>query len=103
MRHRVDLYEPTDRLGEDGQREGADVVKVRNIPCSITPLVGREAEVARQLVATATLRVEMWGPLPINSASYLVERPSGKRLNIGHVSDKDRNGLELTLLCGEVV
>lgn len=103
MRHVVDVMEPATTTGSRGERQGADRTIMREVFCSITPLAGREAEVARQLVATATVRVEMRGPIPLTATSFLKEMPSGRKLHIGHVSDPQRNGFELSLLCTEEV
>ena len=92
---------PSQDLGERGRRQGPDTVVLANVPCSIETLSGRELEVARQLYATATARVELHGDpaAPLTPQHYLLF--GTKKLHIGHVDDVDRLGVEYVLLCGE--
>lgn len=101
-RHRVTIKRPSTAKGTLGQRTGADTILLADVPCSIMTLAGNELEHARQTVANATHRVEMWiDPAnPLTTLDYLV-LSDGRRLNIGHVDDLDQKGLEYVLLCGE--
>lgn len=110
MLHVVDVLEPVEALDSRGQLAGSPKVYMRNVPCSIKPLSGREAEIARQLVPLATLQVEMWGEpsLPIDERMKLRQHGGKKRadgtdllIEVQFVNDLKRNGCELQLLCTE--
>jgi hypothetical protein len=81
-----------------GQQEQEDVIIYEDIPCSVTPLSGRELEAARQRVATADLRVECCGPLVITSKDVAVLNDQ-RRLTIGYVEDVYQDGRLLRLVC----
>jgi len=100
-RHIVNILRPTAALGPDGQPQGQDTVYWRDVPCSIETLNGRELEVARQLLATATVKVAMYGDpeKPLNPKDYI--EFNGRRFEIGQIIDKQQNGCELELICGE--
>lgn len=108
MRFFVDVLLPPPTTGSRGERQGADTVLMENVPCSIESISGREAEVAHQLVASATHTVEMRGPIPgLTPVCKLGEHPkdtAGKyksMLDIGHVADPTRTGREYKLLVTE--
>ena len=101
MRHVVDIYRPRTAQGARGQNVGGEDLLLKGIPCSVKDVSGRESEQARRLYADATLVVEMYGDPNKLVAATDVLLLNGRRLNVGHVADKNQNGLELTLLCGE--
>lgn len=107
MRHFVDIFAPSVNLDSRGQARGAPAVVMQDVPCEIETLAGREAEIARQLVPTASLRVKMFGPiLGLDTRCYMKEHPitaASKPIHVGHVNDVHRNGRELHLLCTEEV
>lgn len=110
MPHRVDILRQSEGTDSRGQPLDAWEVVMPNVPCSIEPISGREAEVAHRLVATATHQVECRGPIAgLSPACRLGEHPkdgAGKyksHLAIGHVADPTRTGREYTLLVTEVV
>lgn len=104
MRHRVNVMRPPSPQGEPGQLNSQATELIKNVPCSIEPLSGREAERMQQMYATATLTVGMYGDpaKPLKTTDWLIDQ-TGKRLNIMHIKDKQRNGIELELTCGEEV
>ena len=103
MRHRVTVMRPTGAQEEHGALEGQPQTLIADVPCSITFLTGREAEVARQLVPSATHRVEMYGDpaKPLQYADWL--KMGSKRFEVASINDKKLNGIELELLCVEVI
>ena len=96
--------QPATAIGSRGQQIGQDTVYLQNIPCSIETLNGREGEAARQQYAEVTHRVRMYGDpsKPIAHTMYL-RTWNKRRLNIGFINAVQQNGVELELLCGEVV
>ena len=83
MRHRVELQnrqatDPDSRGNITGDWETTDVM-----PAEIVALSGREAEIARQLVADATHRVRVRADQRITPKSRFVFE--GRNLYVGHV------------------
>lgn len=103
MRHMVTVMRPTQAQGTRGEPQGKDAVIVKDVPCSIETLSGREGELARQIFAAATYRVQMYGDpsKPIENTDYL--QFGSRRLNIGFINDRQQNGIELELLCEEAL
>lgn len=106
MRHVVNVIRPTSAEGSIGQLQGKPDVLLANVPCSIRPVSGRESEEARQNGVTATLIVELYGDprKPITESDWLAVHPitdPPRKLNIAYINDKQQNGIELTLFCGE--
>lgn len=110
LRHVVNVMRPTKNKGTVGESQGQPDVVMRNWPCSIETLQGREADLARQTFASATLKVEGYGDPrnPFKATDYLefVDGVTGtkdkpRKLYIGVVNDEKQNGIKLTLLCGE--
>lgn len=106
MRHRVNVMRPTKSTNTIGNTQGAPETILRDWPCSIETMSGREIEIARSIYADATLKVEGYGN-PNNQfkvTDYLTGGSIGERvLNIGHINDKQQNGIQLSLVCGEAV
>ena len=109
-RHFVDVLRQSEGTDSRGQPNTGYTVVMANVPCSIEPISGREAEVAHRLVATATHQVEMRGPIDgLTPNLRLGEHPKSgageykSHLAIGHVADPTRTGREYTLLVTEVV
>lgn len=104
LREIVDVMQPADAIGSRGQQIGHDTVYIPQVPCSIETLNGSESDAARQVYAEVTHRVRMYGDpsKPLTHAMYL-KTWSGRKLNIGFINDVQQNGVELELLCGEVV
>ena len=101
MRHVVNVMRSTKTEGSLGQTQGKPDTIIKDWPCSIETLSGRELELARSTFAAATLKVEGYGnpSKPIKETDYL---EFGERiLHVGFVDDKHQNGVELSLICGE--
>lgn len=113
MRHYVDILDPTSSTGSRGEAIPGTRVLMSEVPCSITPLSGREGEIARQIVAQATHTVELRGPIAgLSTKSSLREignmrqaatGPVARIMHIGNIDDPLRTGHELTLLVTEEV
>lgn len=113
LRHYVDVIGPIPTTGDRGAPEGDSPVIMRNVPCSITPLSGREGEIARHVVAMATHTIVMRGPIPqlttrcklreIGNARQTATGPVPRIMEIGDIADPTRTGHELTLLVTEQV
>ena len=103
MRHIVNVMRPTKARGTVGEVQGQDETIVKDWPCSIDTLSGRELELARSTFAAASHRVEGYGDpsKPIKATDYL--QFGARRLHIGLVSDELQNGVKLSLVCGEEV
>lgn len=103
MRHVVNVMRPTESLEGHGAIEGKPTIYIPKVPCSIETLSGQELERARQLVSTATHKVEMYGDpkKPLKRTDFLDFE--GRTLEIGQILDKNQNGVELELICGEEV
>lgn len=101
LRQRVNVMRPTKTEGTVGQTQGNPETIIRNWPCSIEALSGRELELARSTFAAATLKVEGYGDpkKPIKETDYL--EFGERKLYVGFVNDQDQNGVELSLVCGE--
>lgn len=108
LRHIVNVHRPTQALDSRGQANN-DTVYWRDVPCSIETLSGQEQIVARQLLATATYKVAMYGnPEKRLDPSDKLEwgvKPDGKPryLEIGEIRDLQQNGQQLELICGEIL
>lgn len=101
LRHQVTISRPSTSVGDRGERTGAATTVASSVPCSIETLAGRELEQARQLYATATVRVAMyvassWAVAPGDYLTF-----GSRTLYIGHVNDVDQLGVLVELLCGE--
>ena len=82
--------------GVRGQASATWTIFKNDVPCSITPLSGRELEIARQLVPTATHRVEMQFMDDIDEKMRLTDRSLGSRvLNIDNYQDVDERRRKL--------
>lgn len=104
LRHFIDIKTPASGVDNRGQRTGSDVDYLTNIPCEIRNLSGRDAEIARQLFPTATVSIRMMADssYSINANHVVIEQANSRRLAIGYVNDKHRNGVEIELLCSEI-
>lgn len=109
-RHFVDVLRRSEGTDSRGQSLKGYTVLMKDVPCSIDTLSGREAEVAHRLVGTATHQVEMRGPIAgLSPECKLGEHPKNgdgtykSYLAIGHVNDPTRTGRDYTLLVTEVV
>lgn len=111
MRHRATVMRPSEALSDGGQTQSANVL-LRDVPCSIEHLSGREAELVHAQFPEASLKVECYGDpnKPIRHTDWLevlgVGRDSSgqpviRKLHISDIQDRDQNGILLTLFCGE--
>jgi head-tail adaptor len=102
MRHACDIFRPLESSDDRGQEHG-DTRLYQGVPCSIEPLNSRELEAARQIYATATHKVELYGDpkIPLSHRDYL--KVNGRTLFIGDMVDVKQNGEQYTLTCGEEV
>lgn len=105
FRHFVDIIGPVSNTDDRGTPQGEPPVLMRSVPCAITHLSGREGEIARQVVATATHQVDMYGPIiGLTTRCKLREIGNAKRImEIGDIADPLRTGHKLTLLVTEEV
>lgn len=111
MRHVVNVMRPTKTKASLGQSQGNPEIVLKNVPCSIENLNGRELELARTSFASANVKVGLYGnpANPIFSTDYCEvvgqknRKGEARRLNIGSINDRFQNGVELTLICGEEV
>ncbi|HUQ68745.1 MAG TPA: head-tail adaptor protein [Planctomycetaceae bacterium] len=103
LRHVVNVMKPAENSNTRGQPTGEDEVYIKDVPCSIEPLGGRESEIARQVFESATAKVKFYGDpnRPISRSHYL--QFGSRRLEIGDVKDVEQNGIVIELLVGEVV
>jgi head-tail adaptor len=104
MRHVVSVMRPTEAQGTRGQIQGTPETIIDKWPCSIETLNGREVVQARTVFAEATHRVEGYGnpAKRFKERDYVTGGSIGERvLAIGFINDKQQNGVELSLLCGE--
>lgn len=104
MRHIVNVMRPTGAVGSLGELQGQPTLVLKEWPCEIKTLSGKEQEAARQNGADAQFSAEGYGPLPTDAIEqcYLTGGTLGKRkLNVAFVDDKNLNGINLRLLCGE--
>jgi hypothetical protein len=102
-RHVVTVMRPTKALDDRGQLQGQDETIVQQWPCSIETLSGNKAEQARSLIPTATHRVEGYGnpQKPLMQKDYL--KLGAKRFDVEFINDVKLNGVELSLLCTEIM
>jgi hypothetical protein len=106
LRHYVDVIGPADVTDSRGQNQ-SDKPLMSAVPCSIEILNGREAEIARQLLPQATMKVTMRGPIPgLGSRCKLQEYPIANGVprathHVGYVQDPLRTGRVLVCLCTE--
>lgn len=101
FRHRVTVMRPTGAHAKAGGLAGADSVVLKDWPCSIETLAGREVEQAHTVFAEASHKVKGYAckSSPFKERDYL--QFGERRLNIGSINDIDQKGLMLELLCEE--
>jgi hypothetical protein len=113
MQHQVDIMEPASALDDRGQDGATDTVYLAKVPCSIEPINAAESEIAHQIQANRTYKVQFYGnpKKPIKHGQWLRLKtaksdayPNGfRRLEIGSAVDVKMNGTEWELICGETV
>lgn len=100
-RHVVSVMRPSEALDTRGNSVGKSETIIKEWPCSIETLSGREVVQARTVFAEATHKVGGWG----NPDKRFMERDflqfGARQLHIGFINDKQQNGVELELLCQE--
>jgi SPP1 family predicted phage head-tail adaptor len=101
--HQVDIMEPASALDDRGQDGATDTVYLAKVHCSIEPINAAESEIAHQIQANRTYKVQFYGnpKKPITHRHWL--RYLGRRLEIGSAVDVKMNGTEWELICGETV
>ena len=104
---RVNVHRPTSALDSRGQANN-DTVYWRDVPCSIETLSGQEQIVARQLLATATYKIAMYGNPEkrletTDRLEWGMKDGKPRLLEIGQIRDLNQNGVQLELICGEVL
>lgn len=99
-RHIVNVMRPSQATDDHGQPLPA-TYHWANVPCSIETIGGSEPEAGGQQQAITTYRVEMYGDptKPLKHSDYLTL--GSRTLNIQAIDDKQQNGTQLTLICGE--
>ncbi len=102
-RHYCTVMLDPESLDDHGQPRGADSAYIKDVPCSIETLSGREAEIARQQYAQADYLVTCSGDPARPIREHMFLQLDTRRLEIGVVKDIDQNGVNLELLCGEVL
>lgn len=106
-RHSVTIKRPATTLDSRGQVDtsATPTTVAEDVPASIEHLQGREVEIARQIVPTATHRVKFFGDpaWSLTPGDYLVpDSDSTRKLNIGDIAKpEDIDAMEYILLCGE--
>lgn len=103
LRHYVNVLLGPDATDDHGQAVGLDTVYIKDVPCSIETLSGRESEIARQQYAEATHLVKCYGDPARPIREHMRLRFGARLIEIGFVKDVNQNGEVLELLCGEVV
>jgi hypothetical protein len=99
FRHYVDIVAPGTALDDRGQPQ-ADGMVMRSVPAAIEVLSGREAEIARQLLPTASTRISMRGPIKgLTAHCILIEKGNGFKHHVGFVEDQSRVGVLYRCLC----
>ena len=101
LRHSVTILRPALALGTRGQQNGGDEAIAGNVACSVETLSGDEAIQARQIFASATLRVRMRGNPALKLTTKDKLRFKERILNIGSINNVKEVGREYVLLCGE--
>lgn len=103
MRHKVIIQTQTSGSTSAGSRGQSQKTwaDAKTVQASIVPLSGRELTLARQTIATATHKVEMY----YNTSAVVKSRIKfGSRyLNIENVQNIDERKRKLQLLCTEEV
>jgi len=101
LHERVTIQSPPTTVGSRGQKTGdwTDLY-CAEIPAQIRELQGRELELSRQYLPTATIEVVVrWHP-NMTEAKRLVW--GGRTLGIGHIRNPDNRKNFLILTCEEL-
>ena len=88
LRHRVTIEQPPVGRDKFGQRQGLWEV-VGSASAFVQPLSGTEAELAHQLLATATARVLLRFRRDITLTTKMRLKFRGRYLNIGYLKNLD--------------
>lgn len=99
LRHYGDIEANTTATGSRGQQSASWSAKHSAVPMKIKSLTGREAEIARQLVATATNEIVIRHKESITTEDRITW--GSRTFNIGFVDRVDNRGLWLRLICTE--
>lgn len=104
MRHFIDVYTPPTDFDSRGQKDGSYTRIMQNVPAKIAYLSGREVETAHQLFPNATVKIEFYADasFTLNTSQKIIDTGTSKEFQIGHITDKQLNGLHITALCQEV-
>lgn len=97
FRHRVDIIGPGGATTDRGQVQDEHIV-MRSVPCAIEVLSGREGEIARQLLPSASTRISMRGPIPGLTAGCVLWEGTRPH-HVGFVEDQSRVGVLYRCLC----
>lgn len=99
LRHYVDVKtEGTVTIGTRGQEEVTYVTRYEKVPARIRDLTGREAEIAKQYVATATTEIVMRYH-DLEHKDFILFNT--RQFNIGHIDNIDNRNLWVKLICTE--
>lgn len=102
LRHVVNVMRPPPPGGESTVNAKPSELR-HEVPCSIEPLRGGEAQRLQQMFATATHKVGMYGNpnKKIQRTDFCIDQ-TGARLNVMDVIDKSRSQIGfIELVCGE--
>jgi head-tail adaptor len=103
-RHYCTLYKRSEQKDRRGQPDRTyDEVYLADVPCSIETLAGRELDLARTRYAQANYKITLWADPdhPLSVTHQL--RLGGRTFEIGAINDPELLGLEVELLCSEVI
>ena len=98
LRHRVTIETPVEGLDHRGQQIDAWIT-VATVWAEVADLSGREAASARQVYATASVRVTIRHRTGVTTKCRVLH--GSRILYVGHVPDGEGRGRQLDLMCGE--
>lgn len=100
LRHYVTIqtYAETS-AGSRGEKQGGWQDALATVPAEIVTLTGRELELARQIIAQASVRIRLRYHVGVTTKSRIVW--NGRVFNVVHVNNVDQRNRELVCLCSE--
>jgi len=101
LRHRITFQRQEDTKDNAGRIVG-NWIDVRTCSAEIITLSGNEAEIARQLIASATHRIRIRATRVIQLTTKHRISFRGRIFSIGHIDDVEQMRVWLDLTCSEV-
>lgn len=102
-RHQLTIYRRATGLDTRGQVTGTDTIVMRDVPCEVKQLSGRQITSRQKHFADATYEVRFY-PDPqqqIRVADYFLF--GTRRLEVGALLDEDQTNFEVVALCREEI